>query len=172
MQNKLQCMFSKQWINLNYKMSLTIVKHLQGNRWEVEIDQSTKYDPNTLQVAHDYVALWTNVYPSELKGGRIISSKYTSPTFKERVQLGNIRDIKEFLLPFLNEHEYLQDAHFATRRKDTHEAYEPYAYTQGMYKYYNRETKTQMVAIRIKGETTFNHVTLEFYNKFVKPNLK
>jgi len=143
----------------------------------------------TLKIAHDYI---------EIAGGTLLSCEpfyIDKPLYgaaksccsniisiNTSVQVP-IRAAQQVLLPLLNEHKYLQSLHIADRehteddkyfaQKDLSEPryrkgdkYAAYSYCDQKIHYY--KDGISMVAILMQGESVFNHVTLEFYNKFCK----
>ena len=150
---------------------IKIIKKLNNNQYIVEIDESQTKAPRHIKVMHDFVEIEGNIYPTEEHGGRQYSLDYETPYFRDSIQIP-IRDVFNFILPHLNNHKYLQEEHFKTRPalNEGEQPYEPYCYHQSIYSYYT-EGKKKMVAIRMKGESEFNHVTYEFFLKHIKPNL-
>lgn len=149
---------------------MRITKQISDKVYEVELTEFDFQKEFQLTVAHDYIGF---------SGNQSLSTKDSNvKLFGENqicsngITIGNyvqipIRMFSQFVMSHLHKHEYLQPEHLTDS-----EGKNKYSYNNSVIKYYDVNQKCYMVAICLIGESTFNHVTLEFYNKFVKPNLK
>lgn len=144
---------------------MKVIKQLSEDQFIVETEgfQNTVRE---IKVNHDFIEFYGNgIIRSDVdvKQGCMTSrSLYDSGV---SIQIP-IRDVITMILPHLNNHEYCQEQHLLNPDGSPN-----YTYTKSTIGYYDVTKKCHMVAIRLKGETAYSHVTLEFYNKFIKNNL-
>jgi len=143
---------------------MKVIEQLSETQFVVETE-NIKCEPRNIKVCHDFVEFYgyggigSNV---DIKQGNMITRSLhdsgISFTFP-------IRDMVAVVLPYLNSHEYCQEQHLVNSDGTPN-----YTYNKSIIGYYNVAKKCYMVAIRLRGETAYSHVTLEFYNKFIKNN--
>lgn len=164
-----------------------IIDYLGENKFVVIIPPKV-YDKNPdfdeVIVAHDYVMFGGScnfqmdrkpdgTYPYENTVGA--SNWISSHAY---LQIG-IREMIDVILPFLNNHEYLQKEHLKDREYDSDDKYyEMYGLTEPRYKkgdqypayasagtvmYTDPETKERMVKFRRSGSASYETVTLKTY---------
>lgn len=163
---------------------MTILKNLGDNKYEVEIDpKNSDYRETAFGVVHDYVFFEGNIYhqnPDKSTNFDCVS--------QERIQIP-IKAFIEIILPKLIEHKYCKPEHLKDRvyteddtlwnskyaenkftgpRYKKGDKYPAYSYQTMAVKYWDSEKQHMMVAVLEYGEKYFNHVTIEFYNKYVK----
>lgn len=142
-----------------------ITKQIDDNHFEIEVDWNRlKYFAEIdFRLEHDFVGIMMN-------NGVITkdcSVKLKNQVCANVVPLASyvqvpIRDFVSFCLPMIKESENCTEEHI----KDNYE------YGQTVIYYYDKKEKCHKVAIRLKNEETYTHVTHTFFNKFVKPNLE
>lgn len=162
---------------------MKLIKDLGNNQFIVEINdgQKGKYRDNGISIAHDYIAFkgWDTL--QNINGGM------TDISFKVTVQIP-IRSCIQVIIPKILESDYSKLEHIKDRPVCTDDEYyrnynldkprwkkgdllPTYTYSNECVHYYNTSKKEYMVAIKEKGEREFSHVTLSFFNKFIKDNL-
>ena len=168
----------------------TILEHLEDRKFVVEIpeEEGNLLVPGMkrLTIAHDYIQFGGNTtyYMKADKNGKYpIEGDGASNHLRSScdLQIG-IRDFKEFYLPMILQHEYFQDEHLEDRTYDEDDTtwekkgfeeprwkkgdkYLSYAYSPSVIRYYDRISKTSMVAFRAKGEVHYSRVSLDIYDK-------
>lgn len=163
---------------------MKLIKDLGNNQFIIEAlpDKKGKYRDGKISIAHDYVAIKSHSY-FQNENNSISSIPYSSS-----IQLP-IRSWIQVILPLLNNHKYLQQDHIKDREHDSDDAYfeqykldKPrwkkgdlypgYSYQNQVIEYYDKDKECYMVAVLEVDQKVFNHVTLEFFNKYIKDNLK
>lgn len=122
-----------------------------------------------ISVAHDYVRFHGDCsveqYQKEDKPyplpNRTGASNWVKATGSITV---HIRDMIEVVLPYLNNHEYLQKEHLVRGSKEP-----PYAYNACVIHYIDGDKS--MVAFRRVGETEYERVSLKLFNQ-IKDSLE
>ncbi len=161
---------------------MKIISQLSATQFVIDLEDfdSSKEKVTTIVTVHDYIGIMGKAYVSTTPGLSIqYSNDFSSNSLAIPVyQQIQIKSIKKVILPFLNKEEYLQDEHFKDRiayedgklyKKG--DSYPAYSYSDQYIRYYDSQKKIMMVAISLAGEKEFTHVTNEFFNKFVYPNL-
>ena len=142
-----------------------------------------------LTVAHDYVmiqglcSLQIDMSKTDVKSEYGIRNWVRA---EGSIQIG-IREFQEIILPYLNNHKYLQPEHISNRTyteddkyyKDYNldkprylkgDEYPAYAYNACSIRWYDESTKTYMVTFRRVGSNVNETVTLELFEQ-IKPSL-
>jgi len=142
-----------------------ITKQIDDNHFEIEVtwDRLKYCTEIDFRIEHDYVGIMTNqgvsTKDSSVKLRNQICSNVVS--LASYVQIP-IRDFVSFCLPLINKSESCTKEHIENN----------YKYGQSIIYYFDREKWCHMVAIRLQNEEVYTHVTLPFFNKFVRPNLE
>ena len=144
-----------------------ITKQIDDNHFEIEVswDRLEYYTEIDFRLEHDYVGIMMNNFVStkdsntNLGGKNIVCSNGISLASYVQVP---IRDFVSFCLPLIKESENCTEEHI----KDN------YKYGQTVIYYYSHKEKCHKVAVRLKNEEVYTHVTRTFFNKFVKPKLE
>lgn len=141
---------------MNYKQ-LRVLK-IEGDIVTAKlVDIDTQSYSERIEIAHDYVRFSGNCSLREYNGSTVNIPIYSQVSF-------NIYDFYKFVLPFLNNHEYLQKEHteiLNDRGKIN------YAYLPCVIQFFDTETKTHKVAMRAENEAEFTIVSYEFYKQFI-----
>lgn len=143
---------------------MRIIEQLTENTFVVELDDGVLDTEAHIQIVHDYIgyseqgSLQTK--DSSVKLGGRYRAYGNGIYWTNHVQIP-IRLAQQVLLPLLLESEYMKPEHLGEKESPN------YIYQQTVH-YYNTKTKTHMVAMFVPGDTNFNHVTLQFYNRFIK----
>lgn len=141
---------------------MKIINHIKDNIYQVELDNLEKipmFRQNKIQIAHDYIAF--SGYHYLQNSDKSVSDICT----KVGIQIPISTCVKE-LIPYINSNEYSKESHLINSNGEPH-----YTWSNELLYYYSEKEKCQMVAIKLKGESIFNHVTLKFFNEYIKPNL-
>lgn len=145
---------------------IKILEELGNNKFIVEIPNNDMPSSTTeLVVAHDYIGFKNTTYTNNKDGSCNFNIR-----IPQYIQIG-IREIIDIILPLLNNHKYCQQEHLKYTNKEG-KIVDNYTWATDVIGYYNSELNQYMYAVRMPNETTFNHVTEEFFNKWIKPNLK
>lgn len=143
-----------------------ITKQIDENHFEIEVDwNELKYCTEIdFRLEHDYVGIMMNNFVTtkdsiNLRGENIVCSNGISLASYVQVP---IRDFVTLCLPMINESENCTVEHI----KDN------YKYGQTVIYYYSSKEMCHKVAVRLRNEETYTHVTRTFFDKFVKPKLK
>jgi len=141
---------------MNYKQLRVI--NIEGDIITARlIDTDISSYVDKIEVAHDYVR-FSGSCPLVMDQGTTVGIPVLGSWS------ANIYDFYKFILPFLNKHEYLQEVHAAClndRGKIN------YAYQDCIIHFYDKETKTNKVAMRAANEVEFTVVSYEFYKQFI-----
>lgn len=153
--------------------NVQITKQIDDNNFVISVDPVNKNEPTRIVMAHDYAQITTNSVLFANAGLHIpfqgsLGIAANLIRVRASVQV-SIRDFVHVALPYFNEHKYAKPKHFALR-EDGEKPYYGYTYYAGSVAYVNKQN-VRMVAFRCINENVYNHVTEEFFNKFVKPNL-
>jgi len=167
-----------------------IVDYLGDNKFVIFLEDKP-FDGNPssvgVSVAHDYVQFSGYcAFQMKPKPGGIYPYKPNSGASnwvrsRASIQI-HIRDMIKIIMPYLNQHEYLQETHLKERehaeddkyydqygltepRYRKGDLYPPYAWVGAIIKYYDKHTDTQMVAFRRQGETKYERVSLSLFNE-------
>lgn len=143
---------------------MRIIEQLTESTFVVELNDDVLNTEAKIQIAHDYIA-YSERGSLQTKNSSVhLWGKYRAYGngiyWTNHVQIP-IRLTQQVLLPLLLESEYMKPEHLGDKESPN------YVYQQIVH-YYNTETKTHMVAMFVPGDTSFNHVTLQFYNQFIK----
>lgn len=143
---------------------MRIIEQLTESTFVVELDNNVLDTEARIQIVHDYIG-YSEQGSLQTKDSSVkLSGKYKAYGngiyWTNHVQIP-IRLAQQVLLPMLLESDYMKPEHLGEKE------FPNYVYQQIVH-YYNAETKTHMVAILVPGDTNFNHVTLQFYNQFIK----
>lgn len=143
---------------------MKIIKQISDKVFEVELDESDNKSEYSFTIQHDFVGF--KGYQSLCTKDRsVLSNNCNCISVSSYVQVP-IRMFSQAIMNMLSENDYLKPDHLVTK-----EGGSKYNYYNQSLRYYDTDKKCYMIAICLQGETEFNHVTLEFYNKFVRPNL-
>jgi len=167
-----------------------IIDYLGDNKFVIVLDDKP-FDGNPspvgVTVAHDYVRFSGHcgfqmkpkpggIYPYKSKSG---AANWVASRASVSI---HIRDMIKIVLPYLNQHEYLQESHLKDRehheddkyytqygltepRYRKGDLYPPYAFVGCIIQYYDKHTDTHMVAFRRTGETKYERVSLSLFNE-------
>ena len=168
---------------------MKIIQQLNETDFVIRVDRNETITKQ-IAVAHDYIQFFGGTTLHTEHGMTIQHSpNFSSNTLFVPVTLQfDIRSAQKVILPFLQNHKYLQPEHLADRshheddpyfmnvgaskpRWKKGDLYPAYAYSNAVICYYDSEKKTAMVAVRLAGEAEYNHVSRTFFEKFIKPNL-
>jgi hypothetical protein len=166
---------------------MKIIEQISDNQFVIELeDKALKIKGKQLKIMHDYVQV-SGIYPI-WAAGDADKVPFTGPhsvaantvNVPMTVQIG-IRSMIKTVIPLLKDHEYLQEEHIADRTytEDSSaergfkkgDIYTAYSYYDQIVEYYDGKARQSMVAVIMAGEKKPNHVTLEFFNKFIRPTL-
>ena len=144
---------------------MRIIEQLTGSTFVVELDNRVLDTEAHIQIAHDYIG-YSEQGSLQTKDSSVhLWGKYKAYGngiyWTNHVQIP-IRVAQQLILPMLLESDYMKPEHLVDSDGPI------YNYNNDVVHYYNTETKTHMVAILVAGDTNFNHVTLQFYNRFIK----
>jgi len=141
---------------MNYKQ-LRVIK-IEGDIVTARlVDTGIPADGERIEVVHDYVRL-SGSFPFIMEDGMTAHVSVLGSTTI------SIYDFYKFVLPFLNRHEYLQEAH-ANGLNDRGKI--NYAYQDCIIHFFDVETRTHKVAMRAASEAEFTIVSYEFYKHFI-----
>lgn len=168
--------------------NLKVVDQLSEDKIVVQLSPGTK-DGQTLKIVHDYIeiagstVLYCEPFYREKPLYGLAKNCCSNIIYINTSVQVPIRSAQQVLLPLLNNNKYLQSEHLADREYSEDDKYfaqkdlkEP-RYKKGdkytAYSYYDQKVHyykdgIPMVAVLMSGESVFNHVTLEFYNKYCK----
>lgn len=129
-------------------------------------------------VAHDYVrfhgAVNIQQSPIDDKGNYPVKNTHGACNWipaRGDVTI-SIRDMFDIVMPYLNNHPYLQAKHFEERTdSESGKPYPAYCYSPCVLHYRDVKTETAMVAFRRTGESKWERVSLELFN-IIKDSLK
>lgn len=163
---------------------IKVLKELGDGKFEVQIEKDNSgFRECGFEIVHDYIAFEGNEYGVNQNG-----SVNHNLAFKADIHIP-IKAFNEVVLPMLINHKYCQSEHLADRLYEEDDTFWNHSsnknkYTKPRYKkgdkypaysfentaviYYDSDKKCSMVAVCLVGEKYFNHVTLEFYNKYIK----
>jgi len=170
-----------------------IIDYLGEDKFVVSIkDHDKKSDRSPVgvevNVNHDFVEIHGScpfMMESDGKGNYPYKTKDAVSNWvnsKASLQI-SIREMIKVVLPYLNNHPYLQeDIHLKKRIRDEDDTYfknygldeprwrkgdtyDPYTYNAGVIIYYDLDKKERMVKFRRKGESVYETVT---YGTFIK----
>lgn len=144
-----------------------ITKQIDDNHFEIEVDwNKVKYFTEIdFRLEHDYVGIMMDNFISTKNantnpgGKNIVRSNGIS--LASYVQIP-IRDFVSFCLPLIKDSENCTEKHIKGS----------YKYGQSIIYYYDHKEKCHKVAVRLKDEENYTHVTRTFFDKFIKPNLE
>lgn len=144
---------------------MQIIEQLTESTFVVELDERVFNEDSEFQIVHDYVA-YSKLGSLQTKDSSVkLFGKYqmygNGIYWRNHIQIP-IRVAQQIVLPMLLESDYMKPGHLDGLDGPI------YNCTNDSVHYYNTKTKTHMVAIRLTKETEFNHVTLQFYNQFIK----
>jgi hypothetical protein len=167
-------------------MSITILKELGNNKYEVEIPKEYKpigFREFGFAMVHDYVEFHDWIYAQNENGPTSDVKFWTRITIP-------IRDFVKFILPKINSHNYAQEDHLKDRihtEDDKHwnsecqknkltgprfkkgDTYPAYAEDNIIIKY--RENGERKIAIRLRGETSYTIMTPKMF-EMIKDKLQ
>lgn len=161
-------------------MSIKIIKDLGDNRYEVEIPprEKTCFRESGFGLAHDYAYFEDWVYFQKENG--CVSDVKVWSSFHIP-----IREFVNICLPWLNKHKYAQPEHLQDRvhteddqywnsewqkgefkepRFKKGDKYPAYAYNNTATFFWDEESKTRKVAVRMDGEADFTIMSVKMYN--------
>lgn len=143
---------------------MRIIEQLTESTFVVELDERVFNEDSEFQIAHDYVG-YSEQGSLQTKDSSVkLEGKYqmygNGIYWRNHVQIP-IR-IAQLMLPMLLESGYMKPEHLVDSGGPIYNS------NNDVVHYYNVKTKNHMVAIRLAKETEFNHVTLQFYNQFIK----
>jgi len=144
---------------------MKILKQISDKVFEVELDESDNKEEYEFIIQHDFIG-FKGFQSLCTKDHSTLSNNCNCISISSYTQIP-IRMFSQFMMSKLLEDKHLKPEHLITK-----EGKSKYNYSNQLVKYYDSAKGCYMVAICLSGETQFNNVTLEFYNKFVKPNLK
>lgn len=168
---------------------MKIENQLDENRFILKLDEKDgeRNNPRPIIICHDYVSFSgryiINSETHDIKGLHSVGCNNIGINCNVQIP---IKAMQEVVLPILNKNKYLQPEHLAPRmhteddkyweskgldkpRYIKGDKYPAYSYYNQIYKYW--EDGIEMVAFLKSGDWKFNHMTLEFFNQYVKPNL-
>lgn len=167
--------------------NIKIIKHIEGNRYEVEIPLSDKKpDIEEISIQHDYVKFTGRDY---LKNNDL--STNLTLGVRSSIQI-SIKSFMKIMLPLLVNHKYAQSEHLADRehteddkywnsslndgkytgpRWKKGDKYPAYSYITEIVQYFDTEKQCKMIAFCKNDDKNFSHMTLEHFNEFVKDKL-
>lgn len=146
-----------------------------------------QYSQTKIQVAHDYMRITGTFYPQKENNSTDLQNSFEVDTTIP------IKSLIDVVLPFLNKHKYCQPEHLADRLHEKDDEYWESEWNKKdgitkprwkkgdkypAYSYYNQvieywvEGKGNMVAFCENGQKTFNHMTKQFFDKYVKDTIK
>ena len=143
---------------------MKIIKQISDTVFEVELEEYDNSDVFEFSIQHDYIGFKGNNHLST-KNGTILRNNTNYISFQNYVQIP-IRTFSQVIMDQLKEHSFLQPEHLITKDNEP-----KYSYYNKIVRYYDACRKCYMIAICLKGESEFNCVTEQFYNRFIKPNL-
>lgn len=142
-----------------------ITKQIDADHFEIEVNwDRLKYCTEIdFRIEHDYVGIMMNNGITT----KDISVQLQNQVCANVVSLASyvqipIRDFISFCLPMIKESENCTEEHIKNN----------YKYGQSVIYYYDSKEKCRKVAIRLKNEEVYTHVTRTFFEKFVRPNLE
>lgn len=163
---------------------IKVLKVLGDNKFEIELTkEKTEFRECGFSPNHDYIQFSGSEYGTNADGS--INLDFS---FKADINIP-IKAFNEVILPYLLQCKFCQPEHLADRLQEEDDKYwnsgsnkgkfkgprykkgdkyPAYSYQDIAVEYYDRNKDCSMVAICLSGEKHFNHVTLEFYNKYVK----
>lgn len=150
---------------------MKVTKVIDENTYEVVLEDHDKKDNglwcDKIVVAHDYVRFCSYDSIGSENDIRIPTDYGSSNRLRLYSEVSfNTREMVQFILPYLNR--VFKDYEL-TYTKEDGEVYEKYAYYRDII--YYRENDTNMVAIRMEGDTEYSHITKHFFDIYVKPTL-
>lgn len=141
---------------MNYKQLRVL--HIEGDIVTAKlVDTDIPAYSKRIEVVHDYVR-FSGSCPLVMDYGTTVSIPILGSWS------ANIYDFYKFILPLLINHEYLQEAH-ANCLNDRGKI--NYAYQDCIIHFFDRETKTNKVAMRAANEAEFTIVSYDFYKQFI-----
>lgn len=168
---------------------MRVIKSLGDGKFEIQMEPKDKstFRQCGFGVEHDYAWFDGTIHAKNLDG---------STNFEVYIQDDVHIPIKAFIevaLPIILASKYAQPAHLEDRihEKDDEywnskyaekeglkgpryrkgDKYPAYSYQDVAISYWDGETKQKMVAVCLTGEKVFNHMTKQFFDKYVKNNL-
>lgn len=160
---------------------MKVIQQNTENEFVISREGAEKFLGYQLAIVHDYIAFTGNCHigcapkVSVITHGGSFSSNVLS--FPATMQIP-IKSFSEIIMPQLLAHKYLKPEHLADRiqTEDSKysslkkgDKYPAYAYMDEVIHYWDGDTK--MVAFHKRDQKAWNHVTLEFFNEYVKPTL-
>lgn len=141
---------------------MRIIKQLKEDEFVIKMEESDLKKNLHMIVAHDYVEFdqpmgiqADNDCPT-LTGKFAFCANWIRARFDVQI---NIRDIVDFILPFLNSHQYCQKDHLKMS-----DGSDNYCHENSLITYFDKESGTPMVAARMGGETKYSVMTRKVYN--------
>ena len=141
---------------------MRIIKQLKEDEFVIKMEESDLKKNLHMIVAHDYVEFdqsmgiqADNDCPT-LTGKFALCANWIRARFDVQI---NIRDMVDFVLPFLNSHQYCQKDHLKMS-----DGSDNYCYEDSLITYFDKESGTPMVAVRMEGETKYSVMTRKVYN--------
>lgn len=149
-----------------------IIKQISENQFVIELtDVDDKSVVDRVKIAHDYVEfsgnslMFTDTNTCPLLEGQTIGNAIS---ILSEVQL-SIYDFYQVILPYLNEHKYLQKEHALCL--DSNGKYNYCNNGTWVFRYYDENTKQTMYKVRLNNESEYSTVTKDFYKQFIESNL-
>lgn len=163
---------------------IKVIEVLENNQFIIEIEKdSESLRGCSFGVVHDYAYFEGNTYFDNKDGTVNFETRH-----KSKVHIP-IKGFNEIVLPRLISNKYCKPEHLEDRIHDKDDdtwnsefnrgkftkprykkgdKYPAYSYQDIAIEYWDNEKQKAMIAICLNGEKEFNHITLEFYNKYVK----
>lgn len=155
---------------------MEILKQVTDDIFLVKLTKEPKIGitENSVMVAHDYVLFNTiqNISFS-IDNQDTAFGKYAvcrnNIHYKASVQIG-IREMIQIVLPYLQNHKYMQKEHIGKRTTDSGEEYFPYCYNgTSTVRYFN--DNVAMIALREGNTDEWKHITEEEFLENVYPSI-
>lgn len=160
---------------------MKVIKALGDNRYEIEMEPKEYKGIREcgFGVEHDFAWFEGKIWAKNPDG-----STNFHVYMHDDIHIP-IKAFVEVALPMIIAHKYTQPEHLVDRaqheddkyferygktspRWKKGDPYPAYSYEDVAIMYYDSNNKQKMVAVCLSGEKMFNHMTLEFYNKYVK----
>lgn len=160
---------------------MKVIKSLGNNKFEIEVEPKEYKGIREcgFGIQHDFAYFDGTIYAKNEDG-----STNFDVFIKDDVHIP-IKAFVEVALPMIIAHKYCQPEHLVDRlhEKDDEyyekhdktspryrkgDKYPAYSYQDVAIEYYDDTNKQKMIAVCLTGEKVFNHMTLQFYTKYVK----
>ena len=160
--------------------NIKILEQLTEDTFVVKIQKADRL--KQVGVAHDFVEFSGNALLSTENGSVTFDGTTSNSIFVNSSVQIPIRMFKKFVLKFLNNHQHLENKHLDDReyyeddkvnnppkykKGDKYPAYAYHKHTA--ISFYCKDSKEHKVAVLDEGDREPNIVSLEFYNKYIKP---